>query len=223
MKPLKVDLHVHTMYSRDSNTEPVDLVRRARELGFDAIGVTDHGTVKGALEAERFAETMARDLTIFIGQEVKTKQGEVLAYNIRDSIRENRELIETCREIKGRKGFLVIPHPFDAMRKGIGKNTERVLEYADAVEVFNARTIVSRFNRKAMEFAREKKMAFVAGSDAHFLDEFGGTYMLVESGKTTVGILGAIRGGRAELVMQGPSMGSGLKRGLRKVITCINR
>jgi len=41
-----VDLHLHTTYSDGSYT-PEDLVKKAKELGYSAIAVTDHDTIAG--------------------------------------------------------------------------------------------------------------------------------------------------------------------------------
>jgi len=217
MERLKADLHIHTKHSKDGDIDPKDLVKKARELGFDVIGVTDHGTVRGGIETEKIAKKIAKSLIVFVGQEIKTKQGEILAYNVRKEIEEKQDLAKTCQDAKD--GFLVIPHPFDLMRKGTRKKTKAILRHVDALEVFNARTIVNRFNKKAMEFARENKIPMFAGSDAHFLREFGKTYMLIESRRNKRDILNAIKNRKAELIMQGTDMRSGLKRGLRKIRT----
>jgi predicted metal-dependent phosphoesterase TrpH len=46
-----VDLHTHTNRS-DGTSEPAELVRLAAERGLDAVGVTDHDTTDGLVEAE---------------------------------------------------------------------------------------------------------------------------------------------------------------------------
>ncbi|MCK4496699.1 MAG: PHP domain-containing protein, partial [Candidatus Aenigmarchaeota archaeon] len=65
---MKVDLHIHTKYSKDGEINPEDLVKKAVELGFDAIAVTDHGTIKGAIETKEIARKTAKDLIVFVGQ-----------------------------------------------------------------------------------------------------------------------------------------------------------
>ncbi len=214
-----MDLHTHTRHSKDGKISPEELARKAAKLGFDAIGVTDHGTVRGAIETERIAKRIAKDLIVIIGQEVKTKQGEVLVYGIRDDIEEEQDLIKTCQEVKDKKGFLIVPHPFDPMRRGTGKRIMEIMKHIDAVEGFNERTIINRFNDNAMAFVKENRIPAVVGSDAHFIDEFGKTYMLIESRKNKMDMLKAIRKGRVEFFMQGHGMMYGFKRGLKKIRT----
>ena len=44
------NLHVHTSYSlRDGFCKIPDLVSRAKELGYPALAITDHGTVTGLI------------------------------------------------------------------------------------------------------------------------------------------------------------------------------
>ena len=46
-----VQLHNHTHYSLlDGASKIPDLVKRAKELGMPAVGITDHGNMYGALE-----------------------------------------------------------------------------------------------------------------------------------------------------------------------------
>ena len=51
-------LHVHTGYSLLDGAAKIDgLVRRAKELGYDSLAITDHGVMYGVIE---FYETFLR-------------------------------------------------------------------------------------------------------------------------------------------------------------------
>ena len=45
MEP-KIDLHIHTWFS-DGASSPTDIVKRAKEAGYDKIAITDHDGVDG--------------------------------------------------------------------------------------------------------------------------------------------------------------------------------
>jgi predicted metal-dependent phosphoesterase TrpH len=216
-RPLKVDIHVHTHHSRDSRASPTDVVRHALELGFDAIAVTDHDTVGGALEAEQAAR--GTGLIVIPGQEVSASEGEIIALGLRKALPRGMPALETMRQAKKEGGFVVVPHPFDLMRRGIGSSIKACTAYIDAVEVFNARTIFNRFNKKARAFAEESGLPMVAGSDSHFLDEMGKAYLLVSSPREASAVLDAIRSGRTELVIRRQPMASAIRRGLVKIGT----
>jgi len=51
---MKYDLHIHSKYSYDGILEPRDIVKIAIKRGLDGIAITDHNTVKGALEAKKY-------------------------------------------------------------------------------------------------------------------------------------------------------------------------
>ncbi len=228
-KRLKIDLHTHTHHSKDGKNKPEELVRKAIDQGFDMIAVTDHGTTRGSLDAEKAAERISREegkeLIVILGQEVKTRQGEILAYGIREDIQEGMDLLKTCQEIKSKGGFLIVPHPFDLMRRGIGQEINNVREYVDAAEGFNERTLITRFNDKAMTFLKENAIPVVVGSDAHFKDEFGKTYMLIESegkGKSRRNmedVFDTIKKGRIEFITQKHGRAYSFKRGIKKIRT----
>jgi len=46
--PLKIDLHVHTRFSRDSKTTLREVVLYAKMRKLDGVAITDHDTVEGA-------------------------------------------------------------------------------------------------------------------------------------------------------------------------------
>jgi predicted metal-dependent phosphoesterase TrpH len=216
-KDLKVDLHVHTSHSSDSRASPESVVKHALELGLDAIAVTDHGTVSGSLEAGRLARKTR--LVVIPGQEVLTREGELIILGIRSDIPGMMSALETARQAREEGGFIMVPHPFDIMRRGMGKAITTMLGYIDAIEVFNARTIFGRFNEKALSFAEAHGVPMVVGSDSHFPEEMGSAYMLVRSERDAHAILRAVRSGRAEPFVRRQGMKPRIRRGLLKIRT----
>ncbi|MCD6591095.1 MAG: PHP domain-containing protein [Candidatus Aenigmarchaeota archaeon] len=180
-KWFKADFHIHSHFSPDSDMTPEDILKAVKRLKFDIIAVTDHNTIKGGIETKKLAENEGMDVKVVVGSEIKTKDGEVIGLNIKKEIPKNLSLIETCKRIKKQDGFLIIPHPFDKMRKGVGDHVYEIMKYIDAVEVFNARTLFTKFNRDAYEFAYNNNLPSVAGSDSHFSFEIGSAYTLIKA------------------------------------------
>lgn len=216
-KPLRVDLHVHTNHSKDSRASPGSMIKRALALGLDAIAVTDHDTVSGSLEAMELAR--GTPLLVIPGQEIRTRDGEIIVLGIKKDLPGRLPALDTMKMARNSGGFVIVPHPFDRMRKGLGNTMTSCLKYIDAVEVFNARTIFNKFNKKAMSFAREHSLPMTSGSDGHFPEEMGKSYLLVHSPRDIQSILEAVRSGRTELVMNRQARASRLKRGLLKIRT----
>jgi len=197
-RSLKVDLHIHSHFSPDGGMSPEEVLKTAEMAGLDVIAVTDHNTIKGGLETRKLVRE--RDIIVIVGEEIKTEDGEVIGLGLKENIEKGLPLEETCRLIKGQKGLVMIPHPFEKLRKGVGKKMKNIIDYIDAVEVFNARCYFERSNRKAEEFAREHNLPVCAGSDAHFSMEIGSAYMVIDSEKNADSVLRALKECKAAIV-----------------------
>ena len=45
---MKIDPHIHSIYSGDSNSQVKDILKQAQKVGLNAIAISDHNTVKGS-------------------------------------------------------------------------------------------------------------------------------------------------------------------------------
>jgi predicted metal-dependent phosphoesterase TrpH len=164
------------MYSSDGVMTPEQLVTRARATGLDGLAVTDHGTIRGALELARLKTD---DLLVIVGAEMMTDQGEVIGLFLREEVQEY-ELERVVEAIRRQGGIAVVPHPFDSLRKSAFPIGEEQAHLADAIEVFNSRCLLQRYNRQAREYAARHGLPGVAGSDAHYPSEVGTAGVIVE-------------------------------------------
>lgn len=193
---LRADLHIHTARSGDSDISAYDIMEQARANSLDIVGVVDHNTCQGAIEAKRLAANEFPGLVVLAGQEVRTSEGEIIIFGVEKDLARDRPLLETCKAAKKLGGFIVIPHPFDITRCGVGKHARGILPYIDAVEVLNSKSVWKRFNLRAQEFAEKHGKPMVAGSDAHFPQYIGMCYTAIEAGPDEQSIYAAIRAGR---------------------------
>jgi len=198
-RELRGDFHIHTYRSLDSNLTPETIIKSAKGMGLDIIGVLDHGSLEGGKETEKLAERIARELVVFVGEEIKTKEGEIIAFNIEKPVPQFMDLVGTCELVKKRGGFIVLPHPFDSLRMGLGRSVYKIVKYTDAVEGFNARSMLSRFNRKAVKFSEDLGLPVIAGSDAHFEEEIGKGITLVDSEPRKESVMEAIKTGETRI------------------------
>jgi predicted metal-dependent phosphoesterase TrpH len=185
-----VDLHSHTGHSKDSLCPAAALLAAAVRRGLAGLAVTDHDTVGGALQA---LSLVARDperypgLTIIPGEEVKTREGELIALFIRETVPPKLTPEETIRRIRDQGGLVLVPHPFDRVRGSrlTAAALERVADTVDGIEVFNARTTLNGDNHRALAFARTYDLLQTAGSDAHVAWEVGHAFVELDEPPAT--------------------------------------
>lgn len=183
---LKVDLHVHTVCSRDSLTPLDDVVRWAKRQGLDAVAVTDHNTIAGAK-----ALAARTDFPIIVGEEIRTTRGEIAGLYLEHEIRAGLSPAETIRRIRDQGGLVYVPHPMDRVRRSaieLGALFE-IIEQVDVIEVLNARVTFGADNDRARILAQSYDLAMGAGSDAHQGYEIGRAHVEVESIATPKGLL----------------------------------
>ena len=167
---LCVELHCHTIYSKDSLTAPAALLATCRRKGIDRLVVTDHNTISGAILAK---ETNPE--RFIVGEEIMTTQGELLAIFVREEIPANIHPREVIDRLRSQGAFISVAHPFDRWRSGHWEIDElmQILPLIDAIEIFNARSTLQRYNLEAEAFARKLNLLGTVGSDAHTLCEIG--------------------------------------------------
>ena len=192
---IRVELHLHTCYSKDSLLPLDKLIERARELGIGRVAVTDHNEIEGAFAAQKLAPDL-----IIIGEEVKTTQGELLGYFMTEKVPEGLSPAETIQRLKDQGAVISVAHPFD--RRG-GKlwemaDLEAIAPALDAVEVFNARCLTLEPNEQAQDFARQHDLAGTAGSDAHSAYELGTTTLSLPEFQTADEFRAALRAAEIE-------------------------
>ena len=173
---MKLDMHVHTKYSRDCKMEPRDVIKVARAKGLDGIAVTDHNTIKGGCEVKK----LSNSFEVIIGSEINTNKGEVIGYFLNEEVT-SRDFEDVVDVIRTQGGITCIPHPYDIFRLNRLTPTKEILKFIDCIEVFNSRSVLNLFNKKAEEFARKNGLARTAGSDAHYLAEIGRGGIVVDT------------------------------------------
>jgi len=191
---LRCDLHVHTDHSSDGESSVWEILRKAENARLDAIAVTDHDTVAGALEALSFDS----EVLVIPGIEVSTSDGHLLLLGIKEPVRPGMGFLDTVRAGKEAGAVVILPHPFHRMRHGAGLKFRGAVSCVDAVECFNSRYVLGHANRVAEREAKKYKKPCVGGSDAHNARYVGYGYTRVDSERDVAAILDAIRAGRVE-------------------------
>jgi predicted metal-dependent phosphoesterase TrpH len=193
---LRVEFHCHTIASKDCLLHPRDLVETCRRKGIDRVVVTDHNTITGA----RAAHALDPGLVI-VGEEIMTTCGEILAAFVAEKVPPGLSPQETIRRLKDQGAFISVSHPFDRWRKGGWQEADllEILPQVDAIEVYNSRCMLPRFNREARRFAQQHQLAGTVGSDAHAAFELGRSLLLLEPFDGPDGLRNVLRRGKQKV------------------------
>lgn len=226
---LRIDMHVHTRYSGDSWLDPAAVVSIAKARGLDGIAVTDHGTIRGGLEARAANRDPA--FTVVVGAEYATDCGHVVGLFLERELELARVAGQVLRyaavvdAIHAQGGIAVLAHPFQ-VRLDLAERAFSAEARADAIETLNARAVAARnqaANAQAAEFAAKHGIPPLGCSDAHLAREIGcglTWFHELAPGAAPAAIRQAILAG------QGTALGSGSPRiviPLSQVARMLNR
>ncbi len=177
---IRADLHVHTTYSSDSLITPKDLIHYAKKKGLNAVAVTDHNYLDGAIKIAK----EAKDFLVIPGMEVSSSEGHIVALNVKELIPRGLTAVETVKRIHKAGGVAVACHPY-VFLKGCLNNA--VCADFDAIEIINARAFpFGRSVKKAVKAAEKYKLSKVAGTDAHYGPQIGYAYTTINAEEPTV-------------------------------------
>ena len=219
---MKIDMHVHTVYSGDSCNSVQDILEACRRVGLNGVVVLDHNTLRGGREAV----AIKSDILIIPGIEVSSADGHILAFNVNEEIPRDLTVEETIDRIHAQGGVAVAAHPYRVW-SGLGERNVLGRSF-DAIECQNGRS-TKRGNCMAAELAEEMKKPMTGGSDSHEPESIGRAYTVFPEGITDVeGVMKALlegkattegtnRDGRATLRYGRKAIGEWVGRGMKRM------
>ena len=172
---MRIDLHLHSLYSHDGRSSLDEIVARCIECRLDRIALTDHNTIEGALKLASVAPELA-----IVGEEVKTREGEVIGLFITSRIQPYLPPEEVMDLIHGMGGLTYVPHPLDRHRANF--RPERLIELSsriDVIETYNPWCDTAA-NQAAAKLAEDLGKVAATGSDAHSAHELGHSWMEID-------------------------------------------
>jgi len=189
-RPLRCDFHVHTTYS-DGRNSPAEMVLRGRELGLDALAITDHNRYVGSQEAIEVAQRLGLGLVCFAGEEVSAPDWHLLAIGTRAPIERAqaglaglRAAVDQVHSLGGR-AYLAHPYWTTSRRHHLPPaDYERLLAEGgfDGIELLG--DVAWEDNLRSLarwsELGAERAYPVLGNSDTHgAAHTFGGFWTLV--------------------------------------------
>ena len=201
MEYLRAELHCHNVFSNghvgslepihDCNVTIPQQLEQAYLAGLNVLFVTNHNTVDGYKQMLEYKKNHQKfdELKVYPAEEVTTNnEAHVLVYGIDHVIKSGLSLHEILDEAKKQNAVTVAPHPFsllDALRDDS--------IYCDLFEVFNSSNVDVYSNLRAKNFASERDLHVVAGSDSHVRSTIGRSSNLIHSENKLDGVIDAMK------------------------------
>ena len=198
---LKAELHCHNVFSNgnvgalepiyDCNVTISKQLEQAHAVGLDVLFVTNHNTIDGFKQMLEYKKNHQKfdALNVYPAEEVTTNnESHVLIYGLDHSIKSGLSLHEVLDEAKKQDAVTIAPHPFsllDALREDS--------TYCDLFEVFNSSNVDVYSNLKAKNFAKEKRLHVIAGSDSHVQSTIGRSTNLIHSENKLDSVIDAMK------------------------------
>lgn len=191
----KIDLHTHSIASRDGAITADDYARMLETGILDYIAVTDHNRIDFAVELQaKLGEQ------IIVGEEIKTTEGEIIGLYLREAVPALLSPEETVQRIKTQNGLVYVPHPFETVRSGLqGPALLRIIDKVDIIEVGNGRAVFQNRSLQATEWIHKHGIAGAASSDAHARAGWGRTFTLISAAPTRETLVELLRQGEIKV------------------------
>jgi predicted metal-dependent phosphoesterase TrpH len=190
----RIDLHVHSRYSGDTDYEPEEAVLQAISRDLQGIVFTEHYSYAASEYVERLREKYRGTILLFRGVEFSSADGHCLVFGAdTDKLMIKYAPAEDVVRMVTLHGGVVIPsHPY---RRGNSLG-DSILELKGitAVEGYNGCNMHA-FNVRAIEAARNLCLPYTGGSDAHSPGEVGSCFTEFNDRVTPDNFIGLLKGG----------------------------
>jgi len=198
---IKVELHLHTCFSKDSLVKPERLLTHCKEIGLDRVAITDHNEIEGAFVMQKLAREM-----VIVGEEIITTKGELIGYFMSEWVPPGLEPMAAINRLHEQGAVISVPHPFDSARTQHWAEEDllAITPYVDAIEIFNARCFNNKPNNRAATFAQKNDLLATVGSDAHSLWEVGRATLNMPDFNDSAGFLQALQSAQPETQLSPP-------------------
>ena len=135
-----------------------------------AVCISDHDSLGIREEAARYSREVG--FPIFVGVEILTVQGDIVAYGIPYAFQPRTiDAQEFINYVHCNGGACFSAHPFRNNQRGLEEHLA-VVQRLDGVEVLNGSTSLEA-NRTALEYSRKYGIQPLGASDAHDTQQLG--------------------------------------------------
>jgi predicted metal-dependent phosphoesterase TrpH len=209
-RPMRCDLHVHSIASgmcstpildrvcRESYNQPEEVYARLKRLGMSLVTLTDHDSINAA-------EVLRQHDDFFLSEEVTVKMPSgtemhmgVYAISERDHVeiqRRRKDFISLMMYLTERKLFFSVNHVFSGLTgRRVDEDFSWFASYVPAFETRNGQ-MWPEANVRAEQLASRLGKIAVGGSDSHTIPGVGRAFTEVPGARTVDEFFGGLRAG----------------------------
>jgi predicted metal-dependent phosphoesterase TrpH len=212
---LKLDLHIHSVYSPDGLNTIDSINHRIKEIDLHGYALTDHDTIDGHNEAKE----KAGELIVLTGLEVSAKGAHILALDANEIIPSNLSIAETVDLIQDQGATAILAHPYGLPRSWV--NMSQINEVCfDAIEVANsAQRPYSYIYNLNLRLAERLGLPITGGSDSHIPETIGRAYTIVDvDSNNPIDVTKAIKKGKTRIIGSGTRFSEWISKNFRAKI-----
>jgi predicted metal-dependent phosphoesterase TrpH len=198
LKPLKVDLHLHTADDPQDRVRHTakELISKAADEGFDVLSITNHHRMTFDHDLVSFAQD--RGILLIPGVEATIRRRHVLVLNPAPG--KPCSDFTSLSRLRRPETLIIAPHPYFPGTHCLNGLLLRYLELFDAIEYCHFYSVGINFNMRAIEVSESKGIPLVGNSDTHFLSQLGTTHSLIYAEKNLEAIFAAVRENRVDVI-----------------------
>lgn len=189
-RPLRADFHIHTLFS-DGHSTPAEMVIRGRELGLDALAITDHNRFEPSVEGIEAAHHHGLGLLAFTGEEITAWDWHLVAIGTSSEVQPEEPghngLVKALERVHalGGKGYLAHPYWIGSRQRNMpSADYDRILAEGglDGIELLGDVEWEENLLSVARYFELDptRRPPALGNSDTHWAEHtFGGYWSLV--------------------------------------------
>lgn len=192
-----VELHCHTSeYSACSHVNAAELIKRAYDMGMQAIVITDHHYQwqDDDLIKVKQLSGVPDNFVVLAGEEFKTSDyGDILIYGLKSTLKKQKLTLEQVRK-ENPDAAIIWAHPYRDNR--IPLHEKLLNPLLDGIEIFSSNYTIAEA-RRALNDWHELKFTAIAGTDTHALSYTGSYPTIFDHPLTSMGnLICEIKAGR---------------------------
>ena len=194
MPKFRIDLHVHSKYSGDTDSDPEEAVLRAISRGLQGIAFTEHYYYSASEYVGGLREKYGESILILRGVEFSAAEGHCLIFGVdTDGLAiKYAPVSDIVREVTRHGGIVIPSHPY----RGGNSLGERIRDLAGLSAVEGCYGCnMHALNVRAIEAAGALGLPFTGGSDAHLSEEVGSCYTEFDNVVTSDNFIELLRRG----------------------------